>query len=92
MTLKKFKNDVGEDFYKQKVKEYAKDKNVEAAMKLCDNCGELEFCHKPGPCKRSDKGENKLSEAQLSEIRQAINRDIIAEIIEDAKSENKPMF
>ena len=89
MNIKKFKNDIGEDFYMKRVKEFAINKNVGNALKLCDTCKELEFSHKPGPCTRSEKSESKITTEQLAEIRQEINRDIIAEIIANAKSEDK---
>ena len=89
MTIKKFKSDIGEDFYKERVTEYARDKNVGLAVKLCDTCGDLEFCHRPGVCKRSDKSSCKLTEEELREIQQCINRDIIEEIIANAKNDEK---
>ena len=58
----KFKRDIGEVFYKEKVSEYARVKNIGNALKVCDNCEDLEFCHRPGVCKRSDKVDWKLME------------------------------
>ena len=77
----RFKRDIGEDFYKERMSEYARVKNIGNALKVCDNCEDLEFCHRPGVCKRSDKVDRKLTEEQLDEIKQCINHDIIKEII-----------
>ena len=56
-------------------------KNIGNAFKVCDNCEDLEFFHRPGVCKRSEKVE------QLNEIKQCINHDIIEEIIAKVKNE-----
>ena len=83
--INRFKSEIGEDYYKQKVKEFAALKSVEAAVKTCDTCGQIQFCHDSGPCTRSANSESdKLSKFdinQLTEIKSSINRDIIDEII-----------
>ena len=83
----KFKRDIGKYFYKKRVSEYARVKNIRNALKVCDNCGYLEFCHRPRVCKRSDMVDRKLREEQLDEIKQCINHDIIEEIIAKVKNE-----
>ena len=85
----KFKRDISEDLYKKRVSEYARVKNIGNALKMCDDCEDLEFSHRPGVCKRTDKVDQKLMEEQLDEIKQSINHDIIEEIIARAKSEEK---
>ena len=83
--VNKFKSDVGEDFYRQKVNEFAVLKDVGTAIKDCDTCGRIQFCHGPGPCTRlaktNSETETKFDNDQLSEIKSEINRDIIKEII-----------
>ena len=54
-TINKFKNEIGDEFYNQRVTEFATNKDIEGAIKICDNCEQLQFCHRPGVCKRSDK-------------------------------------
>ena len=71
----------------ERVSEYTRVKNIVNALKVFDNCEDLEFCHKPGVCKRSDKVDRNLKEEQLDEIKQCINHDIIEEIIAKAKTE-----
>ena len=85
----KFKRDISEDFYKERVFEYARDKNIGNTLKVCENCEDLEFCHRPGVFNRSDKVDQKLTEEQLDEIKQYINHDIIEEIIANAKNVEK---
>ena len=85
------------DFYAERIVNYAKDKNIAGALTVCDSCGQLEFCHKPGPCKRSDQKVSKLNEEELSQVKQAINEDIIKLIVkstnemktEDASTNDK---
>ena len=83
--IDKFKSEIGVEFYKQKVTEFAVLKNVQAAVQDCDSCGQIQFCHDPGPCTRSAKSESekslKFDKEQLTEIKSCINRDIIGEII-----------
>ena len=76
-TINKFKREIGEDFYDEKIATYAKDKNIAGAVKVCDTCGHLEFSHKAGPCKRSDQSAQQLTEVELGQVKQAINEDII---------------
>ena len=86
-SVKKFKSEIGDDIYKNRVNEYAAKKDVEAAIKVCDACEQLQFCHEPGPCTRSDKSKfTNYDSKQISEIASAINKDIIEKIISDAKS------
>ena len=56
-TIKKFKSDIGEDNYNNKVKDYALKKDVDSAIRLCEACKQLQFSHGPGPCTRSDKSD-----------------------------------
>ena len=81
MPINKFKSEIGEDFYAERIANYAKDKNIAGALTVCDSCGQLEFCHKPGPCKRSDQKVPKMNDDELSQVKQAINEDIIKEIV-----------
>ena len=86
-SVKKFKSEIGDDIYNNRVNEYADKKDVEAAIKVCDACNQLQFCHEPGPCTRSDKSKfTNYNSKQISEIASAINKDIIEKIISDAKS------
>ena len=82
--INKFKSEIGEDFYVERVAHYAADKNIAGAVSVCENCGKFQLSHKPGACKRSDKSESTYSEEELSKIRHCINEDIIKEIIRDA--------
>ena len=85
-AFKQFKSDMGDKLYEQRVKKYAADKDVEAAVRLCETCGQLQFAHKPGPCTRSDKDDAiKYKSEQIQDISVAINRDIVNQIIENAK-------
>ena len=81
MPINKFKSEIGEDFYAERIANYAKDKNIAGALTVCDSCGQLEFCHKPGPCTRSDQKVLKLNEEELSQVKQAINEEIIKLIV-----------
>ena len=86
-SVKKFKSEIGDDTYNNRVNEYADKKDVEAAIKVCDACNQLQFCHEPGPCTRSEKSKfTNYNSKQISEIASAINKDIIEKIISDAKS------
>ena len=86
MSVKKFKIDIGGDkVYDSKVKDYAELKDVQTAVQICGACGQLNFQHKPGPCTRLDKAENKYSDSEISEIVAAINRDVVTKIVENAK-------
>ena len=78
--VKKFKSDIGEDIYNQKIKDFAINKDVRGAIKICDTCSELEFDHKPGPCTRSTEIKKYQSE-ELNAIISAINNDIVTEIV-----------
>ena len=49
--MKKFKSDIGEDFYKERVSECSRVKNIRNALKVSDNCEDFDFCHRPGGCK-----------------------------------------
>ena len=69
----KFKSDIDEDIYKETVSEYARVKNIGYALKVCQNYGDLQICHRPGGCKRSDKVDCKLTKEQLYKIKQFIN-------------------
>ena len=87
--INKFKSEVGEDLYRQRVTAFAAEKNIAGAIKICDNCGQLQLCHNPGPCKRSDKSESKFSDEQMSQLIHAVNEDIVREIIKsDSPSTN----
>ena len=77
---------MGDQLYDQKVKQYAANKEVEAAVRLCETCGQLQFCHKSGPCTRSEKDNTaKYKSEEIIDIAAAINKDIVNQIIENAK-------
>ena len=80
----KFKREISEYLYKERLFEYSRVKNIGNALKVCDNCEDLEFCHRPGVCKKSDKVGQKLTEKQFNKIKQCINHEIIEEIIRKA--------
>ena len=86
-SIKQFKSEIGISVYNKKVNEYAEKKDVEAAIKICDACNQLQFCHEPGPCTRSEKSSkfSNFDSEQISEIARGINKDIIEKIISDAK-------
>ena len=84
--FKQFKSDMGDDLYNQRVKQYAADKNVEAAVRLCKTCDQFEFGHKSGPCTRSEKTDViQYKSEEINEISPAINKDVVNQIIENAK-------
>ena len=87
-SFEQFKRDMSDE-YPIKVKEVAKAKNVQAVGKVCDACGQLEFDHKPGVCTRSRKADKsgKYTPEQLDEIVDGVMKDVVAAIVEDAKSE-----
>ena len=43
MNMKKLKSDISEDFYKERVFEYARVKSIGNESKVCDNFGDLDF-------------------------------------------------
>ena len=45
IIMKKFKSDIDEDFYKERASEYVRVENIGNALKVCDNCRDLELCH-----------------------------------------------
>ena len=61
-------------FYRERVNEYARVKNVGNAVKSYHTYGDLEFCLRPGVCVRSPKSDRKLTEEQIYEIKQYIIR------------------
>ena len=86
-VFKKFKLSIGEDLYKQKVKEFALNHDVSGAVRLCGTCSQLEFDHKPGPCTRTEKIDIvKYSSDEINEIVTAINQDVVKQIIENTKT------
>ena len=87
-VAKKFKREMGDALYDQKIKEFAANKDVEAAVRLCTTCKQLQFNHTPGPCTRSEKSESvKYSSEEISEIIIAINKDVVSAIIDNAKTD-----
>ena len=87
-VFKKFKLSIGEDLYKQKVKEFASNHDVSGAVRLCGTCSQLEFDHKPGPCTRTEKTDIvKYSSDEINEIVTAINQDAVKQIIENTKTD-----
>ena len=88
-TIKKFKSDIGEDNYNNKVKDYALKKDVDSAIRLCEACKQLQFSHGPGPCTRSDKSDkiSQFDSEQISEIIKVINNDIINKIVDIAQAD-----
>ena len=87
-VAKKFKRDMGDALYDKKIKEFAANKDVEAAVRLCTTCNQLQFDHKSGPCTRSEKTESvKYSSEEISYIIIAINKDVVSSIIDNAKTD-----
>ena len=70
--VKKLKAKIGEDLYNQKIRDFAINKDVGGAIKICNTCSGLEFDHKPGPCTRSIKTTNYESD-EIDSIILAIN-------------------
>ena len=88
LVAKKFKRDMGDALYDKKIKEFAANKDVEAAVRLCTTCNQLQFDHKSGPCTRSEKTESvKYSSEEISERIIAINKDVVSAIIDNAKTD-----
>ena len=54
-------------------------------MKVCDNCRDLEFCHRTSVCDILDDFHCKLTKKHLDNM----NNDMIQEIIEKAKNKEK---
>ena len=60
------------DSYWQKIRSLAEKKNVQLVNKICDNCSQLIFDHKPGVCTRSASAE-KVGEYTAEQIAEIVN-------------------
>ena len=84
--FKQFKSEMGDQLYDQKVKQYAANKEVESAVRLCETCGQLQFCHKSGPCTRSEKDNTaKYKSEEIIDISAAINKDKLLKLLKMLK-------
>ena len=86
--VKKFKAEIGVDIYNQKIRDFAINKDVRGAVKICNTCSGLEFDHTPGPCTRSIK-PTKYESDEIDAIILAINNDVVKEIVNIAKLESE---